>query len=331
VTVETVVYDEEGVVVRDAESTEALETARDERGTTWVRAWNASTAELEAVAEAFGIHHLELEDVRTDGRPTVEEFSNHTFVLASAATLRRGETTFEEELRTDTVGLFVGDGWLLTLSTTVVDPVQRLWDAIDRGEGRLLSRSADFAAYRILDGIVDGYYRVLDEIATDIEAVEDAVIESPDEATLEVITGIRRELLSIRRLLWPTRDAASVLARGDPEQIDPSVEKYYRDVYDHLVELVELTETYRDLAAGAREVYLNALSASTNEVMKTLTVVATIVLPLTLVVGVFGMNFADSPYNMPELAWTFGYPATMVGMLGVAIVMIAYFRRAGWL
>jgi magnesium transporter len=331
VTVETVVYDESGVVLRDTESSEDLAAARDERGTTWVRAWNASPAELESVADAFDIHHLELEDVRTDGRPKVEEYPNHSFVLASAATLRRGETTFEEELRIDTVGLFVGDGWLVTLSTTVVDPVRRLWEAIDRGEGRLRSRGADFAAYRILDGIVDGYYDVLDEIATDIEAVEDLVLESPDEATLEVITGIRRELLSIRRLLWPTRDAANVLARGDPDQIGEATEKYYRDVYDHLVELVELTETYRDLAAGAREVYLNALSASTNEVMKTLTVVATIVLPLTLVVGVFGMNFAGGPYNMPELGWRFGYPATMLGMLGVAAVMIAYFRRSGWL
>jgi magnesium transporter len=330
-TVETIVYDEEGVVVRDAESTEALRTARDDRGTTWVRAWNASTDELEAVAEAFGIHHLELEDVRTDGRPKVEEFPNHTFVLASAAALRRGETTFEDELSVDTVGLFVGDGWVVSLSTTVVDPVRRLWDAIDRGESRLRSQGADFAGYRILDGIVDGYYDVLDEIATDIEVVEDAVIESPDEETLEVITGIRRELLSIRRLLWPTRDATSVLARGDPDQIGGETEKYYRDVYDHLVELVDLTETYRDLAAGAREVYLNALSASTNEVMKTLTVVATIVLPLTLVVGVFGMNFAGGPYNMPELGWTYGYPATMLGMLGVAVVMIAYFRRSGWI
>jgi magnesium transporter len=330
-TIEAVVYDEDGVVVRDAESSAELAAARDEHGTTWVRAWNASSEELDAVAEGFGIHHLELEDVRTGGRPTVEEFPNHTFVLASAATLRRGETTFEEEIRTDTVGLFVGDGWLVSLSTTVVDPVRRLWEAIERGEGRLRSRGADFAAYRVLDGIVDGYYDVLDEIATDIELVEDAVIASPDEEILEIIKGIRRELLSIRRLLWPTRDAANVLARGDPDQIHPGSEKYYRDVYDHLVELVELTETYRDLAAGAREVYLNALSTSTNEVMKTLTVVATIVLPLTLVVGVFGMNFAGTPYNMPELGWTFAYPATMLGMLGVALVMIAHFRNTGWL
>ena len=330
-TVETVVYDESGVVLRETETSEDLAAARDEQGTTWVRAWNASPAELESVAGAFDVHHLELEDVRTDGRPKVEEYPNHTFVLASAATLRRGETTFEEELRIDTVGLFVGDGWLVTLSTTVVDPVRRLWEAIDRGEGRLRSRGADFAAYHILDGIVDGYYDVLDEIATDIEAVEDLVLESPDEATLEVITGIRRELLSIRRLLWPTRDAANVLARGDPDQIGEATEKYYRDVYDHLVELVELTETYRDLAAGAREVYLNALSASTNEVMKTLTVVATIVLPLTFVVGVYGMNFEGGPFNMPELGWTFGYPAVMLGMALIAVVLLWYFHDRAYL
>lgn len=120
------------------------------------------------------------------------------------------------------------------------------------------------------------------------------------------------------------------LARGDPDQIQEETEKYYRDVYDHLVQLVDLTETYRDLASGARDIYLNTLSLSTNEVMKKLTVVATVVLPLTFVVGIYGMNFADSPYNMPELSWTYGYPAIMLGMLGVTILLIAYFRQEGY-
>lgn len=127
------------------------------------------------------------------------------------------------------------------------------------------------------------------------------------------------------------RDTLSILARGDPAHVGEETERYFRDVYEHLVQLVEFTETYRDLVTGTRDIYLNSLSMSTNEVMKKLTVVATIVLPLTFVAGIYGMNFAESPYNMPELAWEFGYPAVMLGMAAIALTMIVYFYRKDWL
>jgi magnesium transporter len=132
-------------------------------------------------------------------------------------------------------------------------------------------------------------------------------------------------------VIWPAREAVAVLARGDPKVIQQSTEKYFRDVYDHLVQLVDLLETYRDLVAGTRDIYLNFLSQSTNEVMKTLTVVATIFIPLTFVVGIYGMNFQASPYNMPELTWAVGYPAVMLGMAGIAATMLAYFRYIDYL
>ena len=131
--------------------------------------------------------------------------------------------------------------------------------------------------------------------------------------------------------MWPAREAINALARGDSSFVAEETEKYYRDVYTHLVQVVDLTETYRDLTNGARDIYLNSVSQSTNEVMKTLTVVATIFIPLTFVVGVYGMNFGDSPYNMPELAWTFGYPAVMLGMGLMIGIMLVQFRRRGWL
>ena len=152
-----------------------------------------------------------------------------------------------------------------------------------------------------------------------------------DIDTLEEINSVRRELLSFRKLAWPTREAVGVLARGDPDQIREDTEKYYRDVYDHLVQLVDLTETYRDLVSGARDIYLNALSQSTNEVMKVLTVVATIFIPLTFVVGVYGMNFSGGPAAMPELSWPYAYPAVILGMGAVALVMMGYFRRQGYI
>ncbi|WP_135826109.1 magnesium/cobalt transporter CorA [Halorussus ruber] len=324
-TVESVVYTEGGTT----EYTD-LRSAREAAGTTWVRATDASAAEMERVAEVFGIHPLSVEDLRNGVRPKTEEFDDHTFVLLKTAMLRRGETTFREEIRRRSVGFFVGEDWLVTMSSEQVDAVERVWDMVAREEGRLLRQGPDFAAYRITDAIVDSYFDVLDRIEDQIEQVEEDVTTATDIETLETINNVRRELLSFRKLLWPSREAVGYLARGDPEQVREATEKYYRDVYDHLVQLVDLTETYRDLASGARDIYLNSLSLSTNEVMKKLTVVATIVLPLTFVVGVYGMNFSGGPYNMPELGWTYGYPAIMLGMLAVTVILVAYFRESGY-
>ncbi|WP_227376429.1 magnesium/cobalt transporter CorA [Haladaptatus halobius] len=325
-TVEALAFSDEAV-----ETFPDMETARAEPGSVWVRATEATPVELERVAEEFGIHHLSVEDIRNGVRPKTEEFDGYTFVMLKTASLVRGDTTFQGEIQVESVGLFVGEDWLVTLSEHDIDAVERIWRTALDGDRRILGRGADFTAYRICDGIVDGYFGVLDRIEDRIEAVEDAVITETDIETLESINSVRRELLSFRKLAWPTREAVGYLARGDPEEVRPDTEKYFRDVYDHLVQLVDLTETYRDLASGARDIYLNSLSVSTNEVMKKLTVVATIVLPLTFVVGLYGMNFGDSPYNMPEFGWTYSYPAVMLGMLLVTVILVVYFRQEDWL
>ena len=326
--IETLVYDGETV---ERYPPEEIRTARDAPGTTWVRVSEASPDELDRVAEAFGIHPLSVEDVRGDVRPKTEEFPNHTFLLLRTATLSRGDTSFDEEIRSTHVGLFLGRDWLVTLSTGTVDPVQRTWDTVVEGDRRLTSHGPDFLAYRVTDGVVDGYFVLLDELEDLIETVEESVLEEPDPDVLSDLNAVRRDLLSFRKVVWPTRDAVGAFARGDPDEVQDTTEKYYRDVYDHIVQLVDLTETYRDLARGARDIYLNTVAQSTNEVTKVLTVVATIILPLTLVVGVFGMNFAGARTNMPELGWEFAYPAVMLGMAGSALVLLVYFRQEGWL
>jgi magnesium transporter len=326
--IETLVYDGDRVETYPPED---VRTARDAAGTTWVRVSEGGPDEFERVAEAFGIHPLSVEDVRGDVRPKTEEFPNHTFLLLRTAALARGETTFEDEIRSDHVGVFVGRDWLVTLSTDRVDPVTRTWEAAVAGDARLTRFGPDFLAYRVVDGVVDGYFGLLDQLEDQIEAVEEAVLEAHDADVLGDLNAVRRELLSFRKVVWPTRDAVGVFARGDPDEVRDATEKYYRDVYDHLVQLVDLTETYRDLARGARDIYLNTVAQSTNEVTKVLTVVATIILPLTLVVGVFGMNFAGTPTNMPELGWPYAYPAVLAGMAGSSLVLLVYFRQEGWL
>jgi len=310
---------------------EDLAAARTAVGTTWVHVTDATPDEVEAVSSAFDLHSLTIEDIKNDVRANVQEFNAYTFVLVKSASLTPGDTTFDKEVKTTPLGLFIGPDWVVTLSTGAVPSVQRVMDAVGRGDERLLHRGPDFTAYRVIDVIVDAYFDLLDEIETDIEQIEEEVTTSTDIETLERINDVRRDLLSFRKQVWPAREAIGVLARGDPKQIQPQTEKYFRDVYDHLVQIVDLTETYRDLVAGARDIYLNTVSQSTNEVMKMLTVVATIFIPLTFVVGVYGMNFADSPYNMPELGWAFSYPAVMIGMVIVVAVLLAHFRQRGYL
>jgi magnesium transporter len=321
------------VVYADGQAVEYedLTAARTAVGTTWVHVTDVTAAEVDAVSSAFDLHSLAIEDIKNDVRANVQEFNAYTFVLVKSASLTPGETTFDKEVKTTPLGLFIGPDWVVTLSTGAVPSVQRVMDAVGRGDERLLHRGPDFTAYRVIDVIVDAYFDLLDEIETDIEQIEEEVTTSTDIETLERINDVRRDLLSFRKQVWPAREAIGVLARGDPKQIQPQTEKYFRDVYDHLVQIVDLTETYRDLVSGARDIYLNTVSQSTNEVMKMLTVVATIFIPLTFVVGVYGMNFADSPYNMPELGWAFGYPAVMIGMVLVVGVLLAHFRQRGYL
>ncbi|MFB6268490.1 MAG: magnesium/cobalt transporter CorA [Halobacterium sp.] len=325
-TVDTLVYGDGGCDEYDDPT-----AAQDAAGTTWVRVVDPDEGEMDDIAAAYDIHALEVEDVLGDVRPKVEEYDGHTFVVVKDATLRRGDVAFAEELRVLQAVFFLGDDWLVTVEPERIEALDAVWERVGREEPRLASRGADFTAYRCIDGVVDDYFSILDAIEDDIEAVEDEVMDATGDDVLERINDLRRDLLSVRRLLWPTRDAVGVLARGDPEQVSEDTEKYYRDVYDHLVQLVDLVETYRDLTSGARDIYLNALSMSTNDVMKKLTVVATIILPLTFVAGVYGMNFADSPLNMPELEWTYGYPAVMLGLGAMAAILLVYFRYEDWL
>ncbi|MFW5935072.1 MAG: magnesium/cobalt transporter CorA [Halolamina sp.] len=327
-TLQTVVYTSHGV-----ESYDDVGAAVDAPGETWVHAAVDEASELATVEERFGIHSLAIEDVFDENtRPKTEAYADHTFVLVKTTRLsQRDDVTFGKEVHTQSIGLFIGDGWLVTIAPPDMELVAPTAPALTRNSGRVADRGADFLAYRVLDAVVDDYFDVLDEIETDIEAVEERVLTHPEPEILEELNGVRRDLLAFRKVAWPAREAVSTLSRGDNPQVAEHNEKYFRDVYDHLVQVVDLIETYRDLTSGSRDIYLNAVSQSTNEVMKTLTVVATIFIPLTFVVGVYGMNFAGTPFAMPELGWTYGYPATMLGMALVAALMLAHFRRQGWL
>jgi magnesium transporter len=325
---DAVVYDQEHGVREPAVEADAdLEAARTAPGTTWIRVHDADRETIDRVATAFGVHRLAVDDVVSNGRPKVEEFPSYTFCLVKATELRRGERTFDEEVREDPVGLFFGEDWLLTLSPAALPMVDAVRAAVARGNERLLQRGPDFTAARVLDVVVEDYLEVLEGIEEGIEELEELALVTTDIEVLEIINALRRDLLAFRKLAWPAREAVGILARGDPPQVQPETEKYFRDVSDQLVGVVDLIDTYRDLVRGSRDIYLNTLSQSTNEVMKRLTVVAVIFLPLTFFAGLFGMNFSA----MPELGWPYAYHASLLGMAGVAGVLALYFHEQGYL
>lgn len=308
-----------------------IDAALSAEGGTWVHASELEDAEETPFRDRFGIHPLAVEDVLDkQTRPKTEEFETHTFVLMKTARLsQRDEVEFHKEVQTQSVGLFIGDDWLVTMTAEAVetiDPTAATWDRHRFGD-----RGMDFLAYRIMDKIVDSYFLLLDDIENDIEVIEERVLQEPEPETLEDLNDVRRDLLAFRKVAWPAREAVSSLSRGDVPQVAAENEKYYRDLYDHLIQVVDLIETYRDLSGSSRDIYLNAVSHSTNEVMKTLTLVATIFIPLTFVAGIYGMNFADSPLAMPELYWEYGYPAVMLGMTILTGVLVWYFRAQDWL
>jgi len=260
------VYTADGVERHDD-----IDAALSATGETWVHAGDVEPSEMKRLRERFDIHPLAVEDVlREETRPKTEEYDTHTFVLMKTARLsQREDVEFRKEVRTDPVGFFIGEDWLVTMSTAdidVVDPSARQWTENDR---RVANRGTDFLAYRIMDAVVGAYFDVLDEIEDDIEAIEERVLAEPDPEILEQLNDVRRDLLAFRKVAWPAREAISHLSRRHPGVAERN-KKYFRDVYDHLVQVVDLVETCRDLSGGSRDIYLNTVSQSTNGVMKTL-------------------------------------------------------------
>jgi magnesium transporter len=186
---------------------------------------------------------------------------------------------------------------------------------------------ADFLAYTLIDAIVDGYFSVLEEMGERIVDVEEELALTPDRSTLHLINGMKKEIIFLRKAVWPLREAISFLERGDSDLLSEATRLYFRDVYDHTVQVIDTVETYRDLLSGMLDLYLSSISNRTNEIMKFLTIVGTIFMPLTFLVGVYGMNFK----HMPELEWHFGYYALWLLMLAISAVMAIYFRRKRWL
>jgi magnesium transporter len=278
---------------------------------------------LRTVAEIFHIHPLALEDmVHTRQRPKTEAYPSHQFIV-----LRMPNFDGESKLDLEQMSIFLSKNYVVTAQERYDDDFGPVRARIRRGGGPMRANGADYLAYAIIDRVVDGFYPVLESIGERIDALEVEVLEGNDSTIIGRINEIKKELLSLRRAVWPLRDAVSSLIRDPNPYVGENVRLFLRDVWDHCAQLVDSIETYRDLASNLTNTYLTILSNRTNEVMKILTIMASIFIPLTFIVGVYGMNFDV----MPELRWRWGYAAVMGFMATVSIGLLVFFRRKGWL
>ena len=279
---------------------------------------------LKQVGEIFNLHPLLLEDVvNVPQRPKLEDYNNQLLVISQMVRLKEDESGFD----TEQVSFVLGKRYLLSFQEEELqDCFEIVRDRIRTSQGRVRKSGADYLTYLLLDTIIDGYFPVVEHYEDRIEALEDVIISNPDRDTMQEIYDVRRELLALRRLIWPMRNVLNLLMRDHHCIVSDEVQIYFRDSYDHVIQILEIIEAYRELAASLMDVYMSTMGNKLNEIMKFLTVISTIFIPLTFIVGVYGMNFE----NMPELKGEWSYFLVWLVMLAVAGGLIFYFWRKGW-
>jgi magnesium transporter len=282
------------------------------------------------LSRIFNLHRLLVEDiVNVPQRPKIEHYQDQLLIVAIMVVLNPDGSGFTKEQ----VSLVLGKNYLLTVQEEPEeDCFHGVRNRIEVDRGIIRTQGADYLAYCLLDAIVDGFFPVLEYYGELIEHLEDEVMLRPNRSTLEKIYKIRRELLTIRRAIWPQRDAINSLIRDGSDLISSDVQVYLRDCYDHTVQVMDMVETYRELATGLMDVYLSAVGNKMNEIMKLLTIVSAIFIPLTFIAGLYGMNFdrSKSPLNMPELDWYWGYPFCLALMFIIASILVYLFWKRGW-
>jgi magnesium transporter len=295
---------------------------------TWVNVEGLGDATVvERIGAMFGLHKLALEDVlNTHQRSKVEQYGDHVFIVARM--LEGGD-----KLESDQLGMFLGKKFLITFQHTVGDCFDPLRERIQRSRGILRTTGPDYLAYAVIDAVVDSYFPILETFGEQIETVEDAIVEGADGDIIERIHDVKSKLLLVRRAIWPLREALNILVRDPIPLVQPDTRIYLRDCADHTFQIIDLVDTYRELTSDLMSLYHSSLSNRMNEIMQVLTVIATIFIPLTFIVGIYGMNFDTqvSPWNMPELESYWGYPAVWVVMIAVTVALLILFQRKGWL
>jgi magnesium transporter len=320
-------YAEESFQQKEAEKVEECFIFKETATVTWINVDGVhDSGIIGRIGECYGIHPLILEDIMTTAeRPKMEDLGNYIYVVLRMLSSDKGS----REVQSEQVSLIVGPNFVISFqeSATLGDVFNPVRDRIRAGKGRIRKMGADYLAYCLIDAIVDNYFIVLEKLGERVEVLEEELVTDPGQKTLQEIHSLKREMIYVRKSVWPLREVVSALERAESPLIKETTDIFLRDVYDHAIQAIDTIETYRDMLSGMLDIYLSSLSNRMNQVMKVLTIIATIFIPLTFIAGIYGMNFK----YMPELTWRYGYFVVWGVMLAIGIVMVIVFKKKKWM
>lgn len=324
-------YDGETFEMQEHVKVEECFPYKDKSTVTWINVDGLHDVNIiQEIGHGFGWHPLVVEDIlNTSQRTKIDIFDDHLFISVKMLTYNSDEKNLEAEQ----LSLILGEKYVITFQEKQGDIFDTLRARIKNSKGRIRKVGADYLAYALIDSVVDNYFKVLESVGDEIEYLEEDLISNPVSETLQRIHDLKKEMLYLRKSVWPLREIISGLQREETPLIKESTNIYLRDLYDHTIQVIDTIETFRDMISGMMDVYLSSVSNRMNEVMKVLTIFAAIFIPLTFIAGIYGMNFNSdkSPFNMPELNWYFGYPFALGVMIIVGGGMLFHFKRKKWL
>jgi len=318
-------YDEQNVQERVVEKVKECFPFKETPTVTWINIDGLHSIEtIEKIGKHFELHPLILEDILNTGqRPKCEDYEKCLFMVLKMLTYNNQSNSIQAEQ----VSLILGQNFVLSFQEAVGDVFEQIRDRIRNAKGRIRKMSADYLAYALIDAVVDNYFLILEKMGERLESIEEELVTTYTDKTPQQIHGIKRELLFLRKSVWPLREVTNNLEKTESSLILDTTRPYLRDVYDHTIQIIDTVESFRDMVSGMLDIYLSSLSNRMNAVMKVLTIIATIFIPLTFIAGIYGMNFK----GMPELEWKWGYPIILIIMVVVGVSMLIYFKRKKWL
>ncbi len=319
-------YDSGQLAEEEVTDVSACQTWLDRPGVTWISVEGVHQIDLlERLGASFGLHPLVLEDIaNTSQRPKIEDYGEYLYIVVRMLSLR-GAT---QEVVSEQVSLILGTNFVISFQEGIAgDAFNPIRARLRTAKGRVRREGTDYLAYFLIDAIVDGYFVLLEQLGEQIEVLDERMLTNRAGDVARTIHLLKREMIWLRKAVWPLRETINTLQRAESPLIRASTGVYLKDVYDHTIEVIDTVETYRDVLSGMLENHLSLLTTRLNEVMKVLTVISTIFIPLTFITGIYGMNFR----SMPELEWRWGYPLALLGMAGVGVALYFYYRRKKWL
>ncbi len=318
-------YDEAHFQEKEMKTVEECFAFKDAPGITWIDIDGLHQIEiLEKLGECYGFHPLVLEDIlNTDQRPKMEDYGDYLYIVLRMLSYKDKSSKIE----TEQVSLILGPNFVFSFQESEGDVFNPVRERIRGGKGRIRKMGADYLAYALLDLIVDNYFMIMEKLGETIEFLEEKLVAQPVLGTLQTIHQLKRELIFLRKAVWPLREVIGGLQRGELILIKETSRVYLRDVYDHTIQVIDTIETFRDMISGMLDIYLSSVSNRLNSVMKVLTIIATIFMPLTFLAGVYGMNFK----YLPEVEWRWSYPVFWLVSVLISASMLLYFKKKNWL